>query len=68
VCGAIAEFGVCSCASEATEVLEMSMEIGLIVSLSLIVLLAIFGPKIRRLYLEARNRMREATLKRRMKS
>ena len=44
------------------------MEIGLIVSLGVIVLLAIFGPKIRRLYLKTRNRMREATLKRRMKS
>jgi hypothetical protein len=45
-----------------------SLEIGLIVSLGLIVLLAAFAPKIRRAYLKARNKMREATLKRRMKS
>ena len=44
------------------------MEIGLIVSLGMIVLLAALGPKIRRAYLNARNKMHEATLKRRMKS
>jgi len=45
-----------------------TMEIGLIVSLGLMVLLAVFGAKIRRAYLKARNNMREAALKRRMKS
>ena len=43
-------------------------EIGLIVSLGLILLLAALAPKIRRAYLKAREKMREATLKRRMKT
>ena len=37
-----------------------ALEIGFIVPLGLIGLLAIFGPKIRRAYLKARNDMRKA--------
>jgi hypothetical protein len=44
------------------------METGLVVSLGMIVLLAVFAPKIRRAYRKARNDMREAALKRRSKS
>jgi hypothetical protein len=46
----------------------MSPWIGLIVALGLVVLLAAFAPKIRGAYLKARNNMREAALRRRMKS
>jgi len=41
---------------------------GIVISLGLIGLLAVFGPKIRRAYLNARNKMREAALRRRSKS
>lgn len=41
------------------------METGLVISLGVIVLLAVFAPKIRRTYLKARNVMREAAMKRR---
>ena len=44
------------------------METGLVVSLAVIVLLAVFAPKIRRAYLKARNDMREAAIRRRSKS
>jgi hypothetical protein len=39
------------------------MEIGIAVSVGLIVLLAVFSPKIRRAYLKARGEMRAATAK-----
>jgi hypothetical protein len=41
---------------------------GVIISLGFIALLAVFAPKIRRAYLNARNRMREAALRRRSKT
>ena len=44
------------------------METGLVISLAVIVLLALFAPRIRRAYLKARNDMREAAMKRRSKS
>jgi hypothetical protein len=44
------------------------METGLLISLGVIVLLAVFAPRIRRAYLKARNDMREAATKRRAKS
>jgi hypothetical protein len=44
------------------------MEIGIAVSVGLIVLLAVFSPKIRRAYLKARGEMRAATAKRRAKN
>lgn len=40
------------------------MQTGLLISLGVIVLLAVFAPKIRRTYLKARNDMREAAMKR----
>jgi hypothetical protein len=40
------------------------MEIGIAVSVGLIVLLAVFSPKIRRAYLKARGEMRAATARR----
>ena len=43
------------------------MKTGLIVSAIVLVLLAIVGPAIRRGYLAARNKMRAATEKRRLK-
>jgi hypothetical protein len=43
------------------------METGLVISLSAIVLPALFAPRIRRAYLKARNDMREAAMKRRSK-
>ena len=44
------------------------METGLVISLGVIVLLAVFAPKIRRAYLKSRNAMREAATKRQSKS
>ena len=44
------------------------MEPGLVISLGIIVLLAVFAPTIRRAYLKARNSMREAAIKRRSQS
>ena len=44
------------------------METGLVISFGVVVLLALFAPKIRRAYLKARNDMGEAAMKRRSKS
>jgi hypothetical protein len=44
------------------------MEIGIAVSVGLIVLLAVFAPKIRRAYLKARGNMRAAAAKKRAKN
>ena len=41
---------------------------GVIISLGFILLLAVFAPKIRRAYLNARNHMREAALRRRSRT
>jgi hypothetical protein len=41
---------------------------GVVISLVFIALLALFGPNIRHAYLSARNRMREAALRRRSKA